>query len=193
MSPPSKEERHVGQRIRDRRQALRLSLDSVERLADLPAGSLGRIEAGRRRTGPADLLGIAAAPDFTEDLIPHELTPAQRSELVTRGRVDVPSEYGPEPTPITQALMEDGRRHLVLRRPIAFDGPVRLIHGMRDPDVPWQTALRICQMMQSKDVEVTLVKDGDHRLSELEDLERLKRTLDELIRRILHPQPLTGE
>lgn len=74
MSPPSKEERHVGQRIRDRRQALRLSLDSVERLADLPAGSLGRIEAGRRRTGPADLLGIAAALDVSIDYFFEGLT-----------------------------------------------------------------------------------------------------------------------
>ena len=174
------------------------ALDVIDRLTTGPQVLVGSSMGGwimllaalARPERAAGLLGIAAAPDFTEDLIPHELTPAQRSELVTRGRVDVPSEYGPEPT---QALMEDGRRHLVLRRPIAFDGPVRLIHGMRDPDVPWQTALRICQMMQSKDVEVTLVKDGDHRLSELEDLERLKRTLDELIRRILHPQPLMGE
>jgi pimeloyl-ACP methyl ester carboxylesterase len=92
----------------------------------------------------------------------------------------VPSQYG-EPTPITRALIEDGRNHRVLTGPIALDCPVRLLHGQADPDVPWELALRIAERVTSPDVEVTLVKDGDHRLSRPRDLALLCRTVGALL------------
>lgn len=119
------------------------------------------------------LVGIAAAPDFTEDLMWHGLDEGQRAALLRDGIVHLPSQYSPEPTAITRALIEDGKRRLVLRTPIPFAGPVRLIHGLADPDVPWQTALKIAERLDSTDVEITLVKGGGHRLSEPEDLARL--------------------
>ena len=137
----------------------------------------------------AGLLGIAAAPDFTADLIPHGLTDEQKAALEGDGVVYLPSDYGPDPTPLTKKLLEDGGNHLVLRGEIALDVPVRLIHGMKDPDVPWETAMRIADRLRSSDVEITLVKDGDHRLSEPADLERLCATLEALLGRLDIPPP----
>jgi pimeloyl-ACP methyl ester carboxylesterase len=129
----------------------------------------------------AGLVGIAPAPDFTEDLLVQGLSAGQRASLERDGVVYVHSLYGPEPTPFTQDLVDDGRRHLVLRRKISLTCPVRILHGMRDPDVPWQTSLRLCQMLESDDVEIQFVKAGDHRLSEPHDLARLGRTLGALL------------
>ena len=135
------------------------------------------------------LLGIAAAPDFTVDLIPHGLTDEQKVALERDGVVYLPSDYGPDPTPLTKKLLEDGSNHLVLRDEIALDVPVRLIHGMKDPDVPWETTMRIADRVRSRDVEVTLIKDGDHRLSEPADLRRLCATLEALLGHIENPPP----
>jgi pimeloyl-ACP methyl ester carboxylesterase len=127
------------------------------------------------------LLGIAAAPDFTEDLVWPRLTPAQQQELREVGAVTLPSEYDPVGYTYRRSLFEDGKRHLVMRGPIALDRPVRLLHGMRDISVPWQTSVSLAERLNSPDVTVTLVKDGDHRLSSEADLDRLGRTLDGLI------------
>jgi pimeloyl-ACP methyl ester carboxylesterase len=132
----------------------------------------------------AALLGVAAAPDFTEDLIPQSLSPRDREVLERDGVVPVYSPYDPEPTPVTKLILEEGRRHLVLREQIRLEVPVRLIHGMRDPDVPWRTSLRLADQLCSEDVEITLVKAGDHRLSQPADLDRLCDTLELLLRRI---------
>jgi len=132
----------------------------------------------------AAMLGLAVAPDFTEDLIAGALTAEQRTALERQGFFEMPDCYGGEPYPITQALLDDGRRHLVLRKALPLDVPVRLIHGMKDEDVPWQTSLRLAQMLRSADVETTLVKDGAHRLSEPDDLKRLDATLEALLRRV---------
>ncbi len=121
----------------------------------------------------AGLVGIAAAPDFTEELMWDRYPPDVRAVLERDGVYREPSEYGDEPYTITRALIEDGRRHLLLGGPIALDCPVRLIHGMEDRDVPWEISLRLSQALASDDVELTLVKAGDHRLSEPHDLERL--------------------
>jgi alpha-beta hydrolase superfamily lysophospholipase len=80
-------------------------------------------------------------------------------------------------------MIEDGRRHLVMRGPIALDCPVRLLHGLRDASVPWRTSIRLAEQLTSRDVAVTLVKDGDHRLSSEADLARLASTLEELLGR----------
>ncbi len=132
----------------------------------------------------AGLLGVAAAPDFTEDLILQALSPSEREVLDRDGVVPVYSPYDPEPTPVTKLILEEGRRHLVLRDAIPLDCPVRLIHGMRDPDVPWRTSLTLADRLRSEDVEITLVKAGDHRLSEPRDLDRLCDALELLLRRI---------
>ncbi len=133
-----------------------------------------------RRERVAGLVGIAAAPDFTEDLMWTGLDEARRETLMRDGVVELPSDYGDEPTLISRALIEEGRDHLLLGNPIALSCPVRLLHGMADSSVPWRTALTIADKLASTDVEVVLVKGGDHRLSEPADLERLGRTLDKV-------------
>jgi pimeloyl-ACP methyl ester carboxylesterase len=126
------------------------------------------------------LVGVAAAPDATEDLLWRRLDASQRHELMTSGSVTVPSEYDPAGYTYHLGLIEDGKRHLLLRTPLAMDWPVRLLHGMRDASVPWQTSLRLAEQLTSRDVSLILVKDGDHRLSTEADLARLAATLDEL-------------
>lgn len=128
----------------------------------------------------AALVGIAPAPDFTQELLPRRLTAAQRQEIEEKGSVVLPSEYEPAGYVYTRALLEDGQRHLLLGGPIALDMPVRLLHGLADESVPWQLSLRLAERLTSHDVAVTLVKDGDHRLSTEADLARLACALDEL-------------
>ena len=128
----------------------------------------------------AGLVGIAAAPDFTEDLLPKQLTKIQLSKIQEDGFVVIPSEYE-TPYTITKKLLDDGTQHLVLRNEIPLDCPVRLLHGLEDTSVPWETALKIQNMVRSNDVEVTLIKNGDHRLSREEDLEKLKKTVMEIV------------
>ncbi|MFN0042532.1 MAG: alpha/beta hydrolase [Alphaproteobacteria bacterium] len=127
----------------------------------------------------AALVGIAAAPDFVVRMW-DDFSDEVRREIERDGRHHAPSQYGAEPYTITRALIEDGRRQLVMDRRIEFSGPVRLLHGMADPDVPWRVALDLAQALASTDVAVTLVKDGDHRLSRPEDVARLRATLDDL-------------
>jgi pimeloyl-ACP methyl ester carboxylesterase len=126
------------------------------------------------------LVGIAAAPDFTEDSLWPRLNAAQREELARVERVTLPSEYDPAGYTFTRALIEDGRENLVLRSPLPIARPVRLLHGMRDASVPWRHSLAIAEHIDGDDVTVTLVKDGDHRLSRDADLALLGRTIDEL-------------
>jgi len=124
------------------------------------------------------LVGIAAAPDFTERL-EASMSPEQRAEIAANGKVVVPSIYGNDYI-FTRALISSGRFHRLLEEGIAFDGPVRLLQGTADHAVPWETALRIQSALTSKDVEVILIKDGDHRLSEPADLKRMTDTLASL-------------
>jgi pimeloyl-ACP methyl ester carboxylesterase len=128
------------------------------------------------------LIGVAAAPDFTEDLVWPRLDPVRRRDLRTTGAVTLPSEFDPAGYTYRLSLFEDGKRHVVMREAIALECPVRLLHGMSDEAVPWRTSLSLAERLDSRDVGVTLVKDGDHRLSRDADLARLGRTLDEFIR-----------
>lgn len=130
----------------------------------------------------AGLVGIAAAPDFTEDLMWAQMSESDRTELMRVGAIQKPSQYQDEPLVITRALIEDGRRHLLLRGPIGIGSPTRLLHGMADPDVPWQTSQQLAGRLTAVDVTVTLIKDGDHRLSREQDLRRLFAAIDELSR-----------
>lgn len=122
---------------------------------------------GRRLSG---LVLIAPAADFTEDLMWNLFPEHVRTAILNEGVYLHPSEYSDEPTPITRALIEDGRRHIILDSSFSVGAPVRILQGMQDPDVPWQHAMRLVEHLAEDDVTVTLVKDGDHRLSRPEDL-----------------------
>ena len=145
-------------------------------------GWLALLVARERKERVRGLIGLAAAPDFTEDLIWAKMSDDQRAELLDKGQVLEPNDYDPcEPYIITKKLIEDGRRHLLLRDPLNITMPVRLIQGMKDADVPWQTALKIQDALVGDDVEIQFVKAGDHRLSEAQDLRRLEATLGALL------------
>jgi pimeloyl-ACP methyl ester carboxylesterase len=144
---------------------------------------LARALAGNGKGDAAKLAGlvlIAPAPDFTEALMWAQMSPEVRREIEEKGCWLRPSEYGDGPYPITRALIEDGRRHLLLDRPIEIGCPVRILQGVLDPDVPWRHALKLVSCLAQDDVVLTLVKDGDHRLSRPEDIERLLGVVDEL-------------
>jgi pimeloyl-ACP methyl ester carboxylesterase len=125
----------------------------------------------------AALVGIAAAPDATEDLMWQRLTAAQRETMRRDGVLTIPSAYDPKGYALSRGLIEEGRQHLVMRAKLPIAAPVRLLHGMQDPDVPWQTSLRLARNLASGDVTVLLVPDGDHRLSTESDLARLTATI----------------
>ena len=125
------------------------------------------------------LVGVAAAPDFSEDLLLAGASPEQRRALAQQGWWLQPSAYG-EPYPVTRQLIEDGREHLLLRGRVAIRCPVHLLHGQRDPDVPWQTALRLAACLDSDEVTIELIKAGDHRLSRAADLARLTAAIERL-------------
>ncbi len=128
----------------------------------------------------AGLVGIAAAPDFTEDSILTRMTRAQRETLHRDGRIEEPSRYSDLPYLITRKLIEDGRRHLVMRSPLRATGPVRLLQGMADPDVPWETAARLATHIEGDDVRMILLRGADHRLSGEKELALLAETIHAL-------------
>ncbi len=132
----------------------------------------------------AGLVGIAPAPDFTEDLMWARYDAEVRATLERDGVYHEPSSYSEEPYTVTHRLIVEGRDHLLLRGPIALACPLRILQGLQDEAVPWQTALSLAERIESKDVEVTLVKDGDHRLSEHHDLARLFDTITRLSDRL---------
>jgi pimeloyl-ACP methyl ester carboxylesterase len=121
----------------------------------------------------AGLVLIAPAIDFTEELMWKRFTPEIKRELETKGVWERPSQYSPEPYLVTRRLIEDGRNHLLLGGMIETGCPVRILQGVMDPDVPWQHAKALIARFACDDVVLTLVKDGDHRLSRPEDIERL--------------------
>ena len=127
------------------------------------------------------LVGIAAAPDFTEDLIWAELTTDQRSNMQSEGRIVLPNPYADEPLVYPYNLVEDGRNHLRLRGNLNINLPIRLLHGMKDAEVPWQTAVHIAECAISDDVRLFLVKDAGHRFSEPKQLALLEQVISGLI------------
>jgi pimeloyl-ACP methyl ester carboxylesterase len=128
----------------------------------------------------AGLVLIAPAVDFTEELMWKRFTPEIKRELEDKGVWQRPSEYSPEPYLVTRQLIEEGRHHLLLGGMIETGCPVRILQGVLDPDVPWRHAVELVSRLASDDVVLTLVKDGDHRLSRPEDIERLIRAVAEL-------------
>jgi pimeloyl-ACP methyl ester carboxylesterase len=140
------------------------------------------LQALRKRAGMkgsvAGLVLIAPAVDFTEVLMWQRFPAKVRREIEENGVWLRPSDYG-EPYPITRALIEEGRNHLLLGRMIETGCPVRILQGVQDPDVPWNHAVELTSRLAQDDVVLTLVKDGDHRLSRAEDLERLIKAVAE--------------
>lgn len=128
----------------------------------------------------AGLVGIAAAPDFTQDLVWGQLAADERAALMTTGAHRQPSRDGDSTTVYTRHLVEEGRDHLLLGAPIFLDMPVRLLHGTDDQDVPWQVSAALLERVTSADVTLTLIKGGDHRLSAPKQLARLSASLAEL-------------
>jgi pimeloyl-ACP methyl ester carboxylesterase len=130
--------------------------------------------AARERPGRVKgLLLIAPAADFTEALLWTSLAPEARRQITETGRWEQPSAYGADPYVITRALIEDGRRHLVMDSPIPFEGPVRILQGALDPDVPLAHVQHLAGLIRAPDVRFDIIPDGDHRLSRAQDLERL--------------------
>ncbi|MFN4090372.1 MAG: alpha/beta hydrolase [Alphaproteobacteria bacterium] len=142
-------------------------------------GWIALLAARSRRERVVGLVGVAPAPDFVVRM-ERDLTPEQRDMLAREGRFDRPSSYSDDPYPITRTLIEEGRRHLLLDGPIDLTIPVRILHGLRDDAVPWQLSLTLCEKLASTDVRIVFVKDGDHRLSDDDELDLLCASVDEL-------------
>ena len=141
-----------------------------------PLAGEGREGATASVTG---LVLVAPAIDFTEELMWKRFTPEIKRELEEKGVWARPSQYSPEPYLVTRQLIEEGRNHLLLGGMIETGCPVRILQGVEDPDVPWQHATALVARLASDDVVLTLIKDGDHRLSRPEDIERLIRAVAE--------------
>jgi pimeloyl-ACP methyl ester carboxylesterase len=139
-------------------------------------GWLAMLLALARPQRVAAVIGLAPAPDFTDQILHDDLNDDQRAELARAGRVFLPSQYGGEYL-ITQRLIDDGRAHFVMDKLGAIGCPLHILHGQEDTDVAWQQSLDIAACWGSADVAVTLIKDGDHRLSREGDLALLTATL----------------
>lgn len=140
-------------------------------------GWIALLVARRMAVPLAGMVLIAPAPDFTEALMWPAFPDAVKSQIETEGRWVRPSAYDEAGYPITRALIEDGRRNLVLTGLVEPGCPVHILQGMEDPDVPWRHAMLLAEKIARDDVVVTLIKDGDHRLSRDEDLQRLREAV----------------
>src|SRR6476646_7620833 len=141
-------------------------------------------EIARRQLGQASLAGlvlIAPAPDFTEQLMWNGFPPEVREEIQTKGVWMRPSPYDDGALyPITRALIEEGRNHLLLGSAIDVGCPVRILQGAQDPDVPWQHAFALAHRLPTEDVVLTMIQDGDHRLSRPQDIARIIAAVAEI-------------
>ena len=151
---------------------------------------IGALLALQRPEKIRGFVGIASALDFTRDLVDNHLDDRQRSELRSRGRTQLPSCYddGTAYT-ITQKLIEEGNSHLLLDKKISIAAPVHLLHGMSDSDIPWQTSVRFALLLESRQVELTLIGGGDHRLSSRQHLAILRRSVDGIFARVEEIKP----
>lgn len=147
-------------------------------------GWIALLVARARPERVAGLVGIAAAPDFTEDSMWAGFTPAQRAEMAATGRVALASDYSDDPYVITQRLIEDGRQNLVLRADLDLPFPVRLLQGTADADVPTAVALRLLDHARGPDIRLTLVKDADHRFSTPDCLSMIESALEDVLARV---------
>ncbi|MCP4315755.1 MAG: alpha/beta hydrolase [Hyphomicrobiales bacterium] len=138
-----------------------------------------------KKNGQADricgLLLLAPAPDFTSELHEPLLTDAQKQDLETKGFYEEETPYGPDPNVFTRALFEDGRKNRVMTGMIETGCPVHILQGMADPDVPFAHALRLVEHLPADDVVLTLVRDGDHRLSRPQDIDLLLNSVGRMV------------
>ncbi|WP_341704154.1 alpha/beta hydrolase [Ferrovibrio sp.] len=140
-------------------------------------GWLATLAALARPGRVAGLVLLAPALDFTEDLMWAQMSPDQRATLQRDGILREPSQYSDQPYEYTLKLIEDGRRHCILAGGIDLAAPVRILQGMQDPDVPWQHAVKTVEAFRGADTRLTLIRDGDHRLSRPQDLALLTETV----------------
>lgn len=143
-------------------------------------GWLMTLAALKRPNRIKGLIGLAVAPDFTEDLIWKELPEMTQNKLMMEGIIFTPSEYSEKGYPITRALIEDGRKNQILKHPIPLEIPIHLIHGTKDHDVPWKYSCKLMEKVESQNVTVTLNKDSDHRLSSPKDLSHLEKAIEDM-------------
>ena len=143
-------------------------------------GWIGLLCALARKSRIRAYVGLAAAPDFTKELCWDRYSDEIRDTLRRDGVYYEACDYGDDPYPMTLTLLEEGNNHLLLDKDIELECPVRLIQGMQDPDVPWQTALRIAEKITGDDVVINFIKQGDHRLSSEADLKRLCQIVQDL-------------
>lgn len=130
----------------------------------------------------AGLVGIASAPDFTENLIWKQFSAQQQQQMADTGRVMLPNCMpGEQDYPITQALISEGRNHMLLGDTVNIHCPVHLLHGMQDPDVPWQLSVEMAHKLAREDVQITLVKNGDHRMSTEDNLALIRRSTASMV------------
>jgi len=146
-------------------------------------GWIALLAALARPKRVAGLLLIAPAADFTEDLMWAHLPEDAKRDIMEKGEWIWPTNYGEEPYPITRKLIEDGRKNLILDGPIVLNVPVHILQGMQDPDVPWMHAIKTAERIEG-DVTLTLIKNGDHRLSTPPDLARMLGALEGLLANI---------
>ena len=156
----------------------RLTAGPVILVGSSMGGWLMLLVALARPERVAGMVGIAAAPDFTD----WGFTQEMKLELLSRGRLEEVSQYSDKPTVTTRAFWQSGEANRVLHSEIAIDCPVRLLHGQRDPDVPWEYAIHLARRLRSANVQTLLVKDGDHRLSRETDIDRLIAAVAEICR-----------
>lgn len=171
----------IGDWLRDALAVLDQATEGPQILVGSSMGGwIAALAALARPERVAGLVGVAAAADFTEDLIWDRLSDDQRLQILQDGLLLRPSAYVEEPDPISRRLIEEARDHLLLGDPVAITAPVRLIHGMADQDVPWRQSLRLAERIIGPDVRLVLVKDGGHRLSRPEDLALIASEIDRL-------------
>ena len=152
--------------------ALRMAQELTQELTR--AGEGGRI---------AGMLLIAPAPDFTVELMEPALTEAMRRDLDRKGYIEEHSQYSPQPNIYTRALFEDGRLNRVLDGVVDTHCPVHILQGMEDPDVPYAHALKLVEHLPADDVTLSLIRDGDHRLSRRQYLAMIVAALEGLVER----------
>lgn len=175
------EEGCIGDWARDATEAVQHLTEGPQILVGSSMGGWIALLLALRLPGRVDgIVGVAAAPDFTEDAMWAGFDEARRARLMAEGRLELPSEYSDEPYVVTRRLIEDGRGHLVLRAPLALGCPLRLLHGTADADVEASVALRLLAHAEGPDLRLTLVKGADHRFSAPETLALLAATVEEI-------------
>ena len=172
----------VGDWARDARDAIAELTSGPQVLVGSSMGGwIALIIAKRSTQHVSGVVGIAAAPDFTEDSMWAGMSAEQRSSLETAGMIELPSDYSDEPYMITRKLIEDGRGNLVLREPLELPFPVRLVHGTEDADVPIDVATRLLAHASGPDLRLVLLKNADHRFSSPEALALIVRSLEDVL------------